>query len=211
MDVNFQNMRRMDRRVGRTIDQADPTHRTDLICPPIMATKEDYVGFAQQLAAIGHPIVVAFEATRNCHRTLAHGPLTAGVELHLISSVALAITREAPHNGRDRNDPNDTQVILHMLRIGATQRYVDPLAAGSPWENGIMKASTGRFATHWPMADFLQPRRGQGAARSLAAALQHRSSAQPPGLPTTAPGLHRYIRRPVPLRSTSTRIWRQCA
>jgi hypothetical protein len=24
----------------------------------------------------------------------------------------------------------DAQVILHMLRIGATQRYVDPLAAG---------------------------------------------------------------------------------
>jgi hypothetical protein len=34
------------------------------------------------------------------------------------------------HNGWDKNDPKDAQVILHMLRIGATQRYVDPLAAG---------------------------------------------------------------------------------
>jgi hypothetical protein len=42
----------------------------------------------------------------------------------------LARTREALHNGWDKNDPKDAQVILHMLRIGATQRYVDPLAAG---------------------------------------------------------------------------------
>ena len=76
------------------------------------------------------PIVVGFEATGNYHRTLAHRLLTAGFELRLISSVALARTREALHNGWDKNDPKDAQVILHMLRIGATQRYVDPLAAG---------------------------------------------------------------------------------
>jgi hypothetical protein len=34
------------------------------------------------------------------------------------------------HNGWDKNDPKDAQVILHILRIGATRRYVDPLAAG---------------------------------------------------------------------------------
>jgi hypothetical protein len=44
--------------------------------------------------------------------------------------VTLARTREALHNGWDKNDPKDAQVILHMLRIEATQRYVDPLAAG---------------------------------------------------------------------------------
>jgi transposase len=96
----------------------------------VMATKADYDGLAEQLAAIGRPIVVGFEATGNYHRTLAHRLLTAGFELRLISSVALARTREALHNGWDKNDPKDAQVILHMLRIGATQRYVDPLAAG---------------------------------------------------------------------------------
>lgn len=96
----------------------------------VMATKEDYDNFAEQLAAIGRPIVVGFEATGNYHRTLAHRLLTAGFELRLISSVALARTREALHNGWDKNDSKDAQVILHMLRIGATQRYVDPLAAG---------------------------------------------------------------------------------
>lgn len=96
----------------------------------VMASREDYDGFAEQLTAIGRPIVVGFEATGNYHRTLAHRLLTAGFELRLISSVALARTREALHNGWDKNDPKDAQVILHMLRIGATQRYVDPLAAG---------------------------------------------------------------------------------
>ena len=42
----------------------------------VMATKEDYDGFAEQLAAIGRPIVVGFEATGNYHRTLAHRLLT---------------------------------------------------------------------------------------------------------------------------------------
>ena len=37
-------------------------------------------------------------------------------------SVALARTREALHNG-DKTVPKDAQVILHMLKIGATQTY----------------------------------------------------------------------------------------
>ena len=65
----------------------------------VMATRQDYDGFAEQLAGIGRPIVVGFEATGNYHRTLAHRLLTAGFELRLISSVALARTREALHNG----------------------------------------------------------------------------------------------------------------
>jgi transposase len=95
-----------------------------------MATKADYDRLADDLAAIGRPIVVGFEATGNYHRTLAHRLLAAGFELRLISSVALARTREALHNGWDKNDSKDAQVILHMLRIGASQTYHDPLAAG---------------------------------------------------------------------------------
>jgi len=40
----------------------------------------------------------------------------AGFEVRLVSSVALARTREALHNGWDKSDPKDVQVILHMLR-----------------------------------------------------------------------------------------------
>jgi transposase len=108
----------------------------------VMATKEDYDGFAEQLVAIGRPIVVGFEATGNYHRTLAHRLLTAGFELPLISSVAFARTREALHNGWHKNDSKDAQVILHMLRIRATQRYVDPFAARSclkPTLNGAVE------------------------------------------------------------------------
>lgn len=47
--------------------------------------------------------------------------LAAGIALRLVSSVALARTREALHNSWDKNDPKDAKVILHMLKIGATQ------------------------------------------------------------------------------------------
>jgi transposase len=75
-------------------------------------------------------VVVGFEATGDYHRALAWRLADAGFELRLISSVALARTREALHNGWDKNDPKDAQVMLHMLRIGAVQRYYDPLVAG---------------------------------------------------------------------------------
>ena len=78
--------------------------------------------------------------------------------MRLISSLALARTREALHNGWDKNDPKDAQVILHMLRIGASQRYHDPLAAGindiqevSKTHEAISKAKTEvlhRILTH---------------------------------------------------------------
>ncbi|MBX9663550.1 transposase, partial [Novosphingobium sp.] len=68
----------------------------------VMATKADYDRLADDLSAIGRPIVVGFEATGNYHRTLAHRLLSAGFELRLISSVALARTREALHNGWDK-------------------------------------------------------------------------------------------------------------
>ena len=125
----------------------------------VMSTKPDYDRLVDDLAAIGRPILVGFEATGNYHRTLAHRLLSAGFELRLISSVALARTREALHNSWDKNDPKDAQVILHMLRIGATQVYADPLAAGindlqelSKTHEAISKAKTQtwhRILTHY--------------------------------------------------------------
>lgn len=53
----------------------------------VMATKTDYDRFASDLADIGRPVVVGFEATGNYHRTLAHRLLSVGFELRLISSV----------------------------------------------------------------------------------------------------------------------------
>jgi hypothetical protein len=53
-----------------------------------------------------------------------------GFDVRLVSSVALARFREALHNRWDKDDPKDAQVILHMLQIGATQVFRDPLQAG---------------------------------------------------------------------------------
>ena len=62
----------------------------------------------------------------------------AGFDLKLVSSVALARTREALHNSWDKNDPKDAQVILHMLQIGAVQIFQDPMVAGT---NNIQELS----------------------------------------------------------------------
>src|SRR5262249_7662998 len=39
-------------------------------------------------------------------------------------------TRDAMFNSWDKNDPKDAQVILHLLKNGTTQRYLDPLITG---------------------------------------------------------------------------------
>jgi transposase len=142
----------------------------------VMATKADYDRLAYELGDVARPVIVGFEATGNYHRTLAHRLLSAGFELRLISSVALARTREALHNGWDKNDSKDAQVILHMLRIGATQRYVDPLAAGindlqemSKTHEAISKAKTQtwhRILTHYLPLYFPEIERFAGNSRS---------------------------------------------
>jgi transposase len=92
---------------------------------------EDFERLRELLAAYSLPVRVGFEATGNYHRPLAHHLGRSGFELKLVSSVALARTREALHNSWDKNDPKDAQVILHMLEIGAVQFFHDPLRAGT--------------------------------------------------------------------------------
>ncbi len=93
-------------------------------------TKADFERLVDVLSGYGRPVRIGFEATGNYHRALAHHLSCAGFELKLVSSVALARTREALHNSWDKNDPKDAQVILHMLQIGAVQVFHDPLLAG---------------------------------------------------------------------------------
>jgi transposase len=97
----------------------------------IMNTLEDFQRLSAALASYDLPVRIGFEATGNYHRTLAHHLGQAGFELKLVSSVALARTREALHNSWDKNDPKDAQVILHMLEIGAVQFFHDPLVVGT--------------------------------------------------------------------------------
>jgi hypothetical protein len=102
--------------------------------------------------------------------------IEAGFTLRLISSLALARTREALHNGWDKNDPKDAQVILRMLRIGASQVYCDPLVAGindlqelSKTHEVISKAKTElwhRLLTHYLPVYFPEIARFAGNSRS---------------------------------------------
>lgn len=68
------------------------------------------------------------------------------------------------HNGWDKNDPKDAQVILHMLRVGATTVYSDPgygrlndLQELSKTHDMVSRAKTElwhRLLTHYPAALF---------------------------------------------------------
>ena len=89
--------------------------------------RTDHDRLLQHLVELDAPVSACFEATGNYHRPLAWRLLTAGFDVHLISSVAAARTREALHNGWDKNDPKDAQVMLYMLKAGQVQRYYDPL------------------------------------------------------------------------------------
>jgi len=92
---------------------------------------EDFKRLIVTLSEYDRPVRAAFEATGNYHRALAYRLGNAGFDVKLVSSVALARTREALNNSWDKNDPKDAQVILHMMQIGNEQVYHDPLLCGT--------------------------------------------------------------------------------
>jgi transposase len=142
----------------------------------VLNTRAEHDRFVELLAGLRRPVTAGFEATGNYHRPLAYRLLHAGIALRLVSSVALARTREALHNGWDKNDPKDAQVILHMLKIGATQVYADPMQSGihdiqelSKTHEVVSKAKTElwhRLLTHYLPLYFPEIARFAGNSRS---------------------------------------------
>ena len=142
----------------------------------VLNTRAEHDHLIEVLQAYGRPVVCAFEATGNYHRPIAWRLAEAGFEVRLVSSLALARTREALHNSWDKNDPKDAQVILHMLRIQATQLYHDPLRAGindvqelSKTHEAIARAKTEiqhRILTHYLPLYFPEIDRFRGNSRS---------------------------------------------
>jgi transposase len=96
----------------------------------IANTKIEIDRFVKTLGGYELPCEIAFEPTGDYHRPLAYLLGQAGFHLCLVSSIAVARTREALYNSWDKNDPKDAQVILHLLKNGTTQRYLDPLVTG---------------------------------------------------------------------------------
>jgi transposase len=93
----------------------------------INSTLADFERLAVFLRSCGSSCLIGFEATGDYHRPLAHFLHRQGFNLSLVSSIAVARTREARYNSWDKNDPKDCQVILHLLQTGTTQIYNDPL------------------------------------------------------------------------------------
>ncbi|RWC62319.1 MAG: IS110 family transposase, partial [Mesorhizobium sp.] len=71
----------------------------------VLNTRVEHDHQIEVLQAYGRPVVCAFEATGNYHRPIAWRLANAGFEVRLVSSLALARTREALHNSWDKNDP----------------------------------------------------------------------------------------------------------
>jgi len=92
--------------------------------------KEDYDRLVKYLGSLKNDCQIGLEASGNYHRPLAYYLLKKGFKVYLISSLALARTREAIHNSWDKNDPKDAQVIVHLLKTGIKQRYYDTFING---------------------------------------------------------------------------------
>jgi len=90
----------------------------------ILNNRSEHGRLVEALQAYGRSVVCGFEATGNYHRPIAWRLAEAGFDVRLVSSLALARTREALHNSWDKNDPKDAQVILHMLRIQVQHRIL---------------------------------------------------------------------------------------
>jgi transposase len=89
--------------------------------------RQEFQQLAAYLQALDGKCEVALEPTADFHRCIAYFLASNGFEIRLVSSIAVARTREALHNSWDKNDPKDAQVILHLLRNRTTQRFYDPM------------------------------------------------------------------------------------
>ncbi len=89
--------------------------------------RDEFQRLAAYLKSLGGTCRIALEPTADYHRCLAYFLGSQGFDVRIVSSLAVARTREALHNSWDKNDPKDAQVILHLLRNGTTQRFYDPV------------------------------------------------------------------------------------
>jgi len=156
----------------------------------ITNSTDDFLRLIAILRESGLPVRIGFEATGNYHRVLMYHLGVASFDLKLVSSVALARTREALHNSWDKNDPEDAKVILHMLQIGDLQIFQDPMVAGrndiqelSKAQDAVSRAKTAALAPHLdPLPAALL-----SGSRSFPSQLAHRLvSSLPRDVPVTA-------------------------
>ena len=76
----------------------------------------DFRQLAGYLKRLEGALEIALEPTADYHRNLAYFLKAQGFAVKLVSSIAVARTREALHNSWDKNDPKDAQVIWVLDR-----------------------------------------------------------------------------------------------
>lgn len=125
------------RTVWVAIDVAKQAHQVLIERPDgsrravrVANTVDDIDRLVRDLRSLAAACEIAFEPTGDYHRAVMYRLGAAGFRLCQVSSVAVARTRDALFNSWDKNDPKDAQVILHLLKTGATQRYLEPLVTG---------------------------------------------------------------------------------
>ena len=96
----------------------------------VLNEKADFERLVKYARGMASEVIVGLEPTTNYHRPLAYFLLKAGLDVRLVSSLAVARTREALNNSWDKNDPLDAQVILHLLKTTKTNPFHDPVLAG---------------------------------------------------------------------------------
>ncbi len=131
-------------------------------------------------------LTIIDEASREClaltvARRLNHEDVLA-------SLADLFVERGPPAHIRSDNGSEfiATAVQEWLGKVGVRTLYIAP---GSPWGKRLqreLQRLAARRTAQW--RNLLQPRRGQGADRGVAASLQHRPPAQQPGLPPAGTG-----------------------
>ncbi len=188
--VNHKRVERIWRREGLKVPQRQPKRgRLWLNDGSCIRLRPEYPGhvwaydFVEGRTHDGRKfriLTIIDEASREClalivARKLKHEDVLAAFANLFISRGPLA------HIGSDNGSEFIATAVQRWLgQIGVKTLYIAP---GSPWENGYNeKLGFARPAAQWVASrrtaqqqDILQPRRDQGADRSLTAALQHRS------------------------------------
>jgi Transposase len=105
----------------------------------------DFSKLGVSLAGSGCTCRIAFEATGDYHRPLAYFLQAHGFSLSLVSSIAVARTRDALYNSWDKNDPKDVQVILDSRSITIPSRIT--ITTCRKWPILTSRFPSGKFAS----------------------------------------------------------------
>ena len=128
------------------------------------------------------------EFTRECLAIRIDRKLNSTDVIDALSD--LFILRGVPGHVRSDNGPEFIAKAVRewIAAVGAKTAFIEP---GSPWENGYCESFNSEASRRTPQQrDLLQPRRGKGHHRSMAALLQHQATTLIARIQTAGSGGH---------------------